>query len=142
MDYENLPNAIQVGKQIYVDDGILSLQVVEIIDSASIRVKALNDGKLSSRKGVNLPGTPVDLPALSEKDKEDLKFGVKNKVDMIFASFIRRAQDVIDIRHALGEEGKGIKIISKIENHQGVTNFDEILDQTDGVMIARGVSMK
>lgn len=137
VDYKNLPNVIQVNKLIYVDDGILSLQVTEILPDGVV-VKALNDGKLCSRKGVNLPGTPVDLPALSEKDIADLQFGVKNKVDIIFASFIRRAQDVIDIRNTLGEEGKGIKIISKIENHQGVMNFDEILEQTDGVMIARG----
>lgn len=138
VDYKNLPKVIQVNKLIYVDDGILSLQVKEILQDG-VMVKALNDGKLCSRKGVNLPGTPVDLPALSEKDIADLQFGVKNKVDIIFASFIRRAQDVIDIRNTLGQEGKAIKIISKIENHQGVVNFDEILEQTDGVMIARGV---
>lgn len=138
VDYKNLPKVIQVNKLIYVDDGILSLLVKEILQDGVV-VKALNDGKLCSRKGVNLPGTPVDLPALSEKDIADLQFGVKNKVDIIFASFIRRAQDVIDIRNTLGQEGKAIKIIAKIENHQGVVNFDEILEQTDGVMIARGV---
>lgn len=140
IDYKNLPQVIKVGKRVYVDDGILSLKVTEVL-SDSVRVVALNSGTLSSRKGVNLPGTPVDLPALSEKDREDLAFGVKNKVDMIFASFIRRGQDVKDIREVLGEEGKAIKIISKIENHQGVANFDEILEQTDGVMVARGVSL-
>ncbi|CAO0801978.1 unnamed protein product [Mucor circinelloides] len=137
IDYKNLPNVIEVGKLIYVDDGILSLQVLEILPEG-VQVKALNSGKLCSRKGVNLPGTAVDLPALSDKDKQDLQFGIENKVDIIFASFIRRAQDVKDIRKVLGEEGKSIKIISKIENHQGVDNFDEILEQTDGVMVARG----
>ncbi|KAI8642335.1 pyruvate kinase [Parasitella parasitica] len=137
IDYKNLPNVIQVNKLIYVDDGILSLQVLEILPEG-VKVKALNSGKLCSCKGVNLPGTDVDLPALSEKDRKDLKFGIKNKVDVIFASFIRRAQDIKDIRQVLGEEGKNIKIISKIENHQGVDNFDEILKQTDGIMVARG----
>jgi len=137
VDYVNLPKVTDVGKTIYVDDGILSL-VVTAIDGANVHVKAVNNGVLSSRKGVNLPKTAVDLPALSEKDKKDLQFGVKNGVDMVFASFIRRAQDVKDIREVLGPEGANIKIIVKIENEQGVANFDEILKETDGVMVARG----
>ncbi|KAI7861435.1 pyruvate kinase [Spinellus fusiger] len=137
IDYKNLPGVIHVGKKIYVDDGVLSFEVLEIFED-SLRVRAYNNGKLCSHKGVNLPGTDVDLPALSEKDKADLLFGVKNKVDMVFASFVRRGQDVRDIRAVLGEEGKRILIISKIENHQGVQNFDDILKETDGVMVARG----
>lgn len=117
--------------------GILSLLVLTI-DGPNVHVRTLNNGTLSSRKGVNLPKTEVDLPALSEKDKADLKFGVKNGVDMIFASFIRRGQDVVDIREVLGPDGANIKIIVKIENEQGVENFDEILKETDGVMVARG----
>ncbi|KAF8585560.1 pyruvate kinase [Ramaria rubella] len=137
VDYANLPKVTAPGKMIYVDDGILSLLVVSI-EQGSVRVRALNNGTLSSRKGVNLPKTPVDLPALSAKDKKDLQFGVRNGVDMIFASFIRRAQDVHDIREVLGPDGASIKIIVKIENEQGVQNFDEILAVTDGVMVARG----
>ncbi|KAF8269324.1 pyruvate kinase [Lactarius quietus] len=137
VDYTNITKVTAPGKLIYVDDGILSLLVLSI-DHTSVRVRAINNGTLSSRKGVNLPKTPVDLPALSEKDKRDLLFGVKNGVDMIFASFIRRAQDVRDIREVLGPDGANIKIIVKIENEQGVANFDEILKETDGVMVARG----
>ncbi|KAI8976981.1 pyruvate kinase [Pilobolus umbonatus] len=137
VDYKNLPKVMEVGKHIYVDDGVLSFRVLSKTDN-SVRVEAENNGKLASKKGVNLPKTEVDLPALSEKDKRDLQFGVKNGVDMIFASFIRRAQDVKDIRTVLGDKGKNIKIICKIENHQGIVNFDEILAETDGVMIARG----
>jgi pyruvate kinase len=133
----NLPRVTAPGKLIYVDDGILSLLVLSV-DGATVKVRSLNSGNISSRKGVNLPKTNVDLPALSEKDKKDLQFGVKNGVDMIFASFIRKGQDVKDIRTVLGPEGTNIKIIVKIENEQGVANFDEILKETDGVMVARG----
>lgn len=137
VDYSNIVNVIEPGKLIYVDDGILSLLVLAI-EGNNLRVRCLNNGVLSSRKGVNLPKTDVDLPALSEKDKNDLAFGVKNNVDIVFASFIRRADDVKEIRKVLGEQGKNIKIIVKIENQQGVNNFDEILRETDGVMVARG----
>lgn len=137
VDYANLTKVTAPGKLIYVDDGILSLLVLAI-DGTSVRVRSLNSGTISSRKGVNLPKTNVDLPPLSEKDKQDIYFGVKNGVDMIFASFIRQAQDVRDIRTALGPDGANIKIIVKIENEQGVANFDEILKETDGVMVARG----
>jgi len=129
---------IEEGRIIYVDDGVLAFEVLKIVDDKTLRVKCINNGKISSKKGVNLPKTDVDLPALSEKDKKDLLFGVKNKVDMVFASFIRRASDVKAIREVLGDAGKDIQIISKIENQQGVNNFDEILAVTDGVMVARG----
>ena len=138
VDYKNITKVIEKGRTIYVDDGVLSFEVLEIVDDQTLRVRCLNNGKISSKKGVNLPKTDVDLPALSEKDKNDLRFGVKNNVDMIFASFIRRGEDVKAIREVLGEAGKDIQIISKIENQQGVNNFDEILALTDGVMVARG----
>ncbi|KAI1320829.1 Pyruvate kinase [Mortierella claussenii] len=137
IDYKNITKVMVPGKVVYIDDGVLSFKVLAVEDD-HLKVQAINNGKLCSRKGVNLPKTEVDLPALSEKDKKDLLFGVKNNVDIIFASFIRRADDVREIRKVLGEEGKHIKIISKIENHQGVKNFDEILEVTDGVMVARG----
>ncbi|RLV95729.1 Pyruvate kinase [Spathaspora sp. JA1] len=138
VDYKNITKVIEVGRIIYVDDGVLSFEVLEVVDDQTLKVQSINAGKICSHKGVNLPGTDVDLPALSEKDKADLKFGVKNNVDMVFASFIRTANDIIEIRKVLGEEGKDIQIIAKIENQQGVNNFDEILQVTDGVMVARG----
>lgn len=138
VDYKNITKVIEKGRTIYVDDGVLSFEVLQVVDDKTIRVKCMNNGKISSKKGVNLPKTDVDLPALSEKDKNDLRFGVKNKVDMVFASFIRRGSDITAIREVLGEDGKEIQIIAKIENQQGVNNFDEILKETDGVMVARG----
>ncbi|RFU77010.1 pyruvate kinase [Trichoderma arundinaceum] len=138
VDYKNITKVIQPGRVIYVDDGVLAFDVLSIKDDKTVEVRARNNGFISSRKGVNLPNTDVDLPALSEKDKADLRFGVKNNVDMVFASFIRRAQDIKDIRAVLGEEGKQIQIIAKIENRQGLNNFAEILEETDGVMVARG----
>ncbi|KAK4183306.1 pyruvate kinase [Podospora australis] len=138
VDYKNITKVITPGRIIYVDDGVLAFDVLEITDDKTVKVKARNNGFISSRKGVNLPNTDVDLPALSEKDKADLRFGVKNNVDMVFASFIRRGQDIKDIRAVLGEEGKHIQIIAKIENRQGLNNFAEILAETDGVMVARG----
>ncbi|KAL2202944.1 pyruvate kinase [Sarocladium strictum] len=138
VDYKNITKVIQPGRVIYVDDGVLAFDVLSIKDDKNIEARARNNGFISSRKGVNLPNTDVDLPPLSEKDKADLQFGVKNGVDMVFASFIRRADDIKEIRKVLGEEGKNIQIISKIENRQGLNNFAEILRETDGVMVARG----
>lgn len=138
VDYKNLPKVIQPGKHVFVDDGIMTFEVLQILDSKNVKVRALNAGKLCSRKGINLPGTDVDLPALSEKDRKDLQFGVEQEVDMIFASFIRCGQDIRDIRTVLGEKGKGIKVIAKIENHQGIRNFQDILKEADGIMVARG----
>jgi len=137
VDYKNLPNVIDIGQFIYVDDGLISLQVDEKT-ADSVKCTVVNSGLLGGRKGVNLPGTNVDLPALSAKDIKDLEFGVRNDVDMIFASFIRKPEDVLHIREVLGPQGKDIAIISKIENHEGVRNFDAILAVTDGVMVARG----
>jgi len=136
-DYENLPKVMKKDDLIYIDDGLISLRVVEI-GKDFVKTVVVNSGLLGSHKGVNLPNVDVDLPAVSEKDKRDLLFGVEQNVDMVFASFIRKASDVEEVRAVLGEKGKHIKIISKIENHEGVRNFDSILEVTDGVMVARG----
>lgn len=137
IDYERLPEKVQPDRIIYIDDGILALRVLSI-DGQDVRVVAENSGVLSSRKGVNLPLTEVDLPAVSEKDRRDLEFARDQNLDMIFASFIRSKGDVQSVRDILGEKGSHIRIIAKIENHQGLANFDEILDTADGIMVARG----
>lgn len=137
IDYKKIPSIVSPGGLIYVDDGILSLTVIKCLKDGVI-VCANNTHTISSRRGVNLPYTEVDLPSVSKKDKEDLLFAVENSLDMIFASFIRKRQDVEEIRTVLGERGKNILIISKIESYEGVTNFKSILEVSDGIMIARG----
>ena len=136
--YEGFARDLHVGDTVLIDDGLLAFTVTEISGN-EVKCIAENGGELGENKGVNLPNVSVNLPALAQKDIEDLKFGCKNKIDYVAASFIRKADDVREVRRVLDENGgKRVKIISKIENQEGLDNFEEILEVSDGIMVARG----
>merc|ERR1719454_2292757 len=136
--YEKLPTAVKPGNQILMADGSLVLKV-KTCGADHVITEVLNDCSIGERKNCNLPGVKVDLPVLQDKDKNDLvSFGIPNGVHFVAASFVQSAADVKLIREVLGEAGKDIKIIPKIENQEGLHNFDEIVEAADGIMVARG----
>ena len=136
--YKDIAKDLKADDRVLIDDGLVEFTVISV-DENNVYMKAVNSGELSDRKGVNLPSVKVNLPTLTEKDIEDLIFGIENDVDFIAASFIRSAKDVLEIRKILESNGgDDIKIISKIENLEGVQNIDEIIDASDGIMVARG----
>lgn len=138
VSYKDMPKDLNIGSTVLIDDGLIELTVKEIVGN-DVVCEVQNGGKIGSKKGVNLPDVHVNLPALTEKDKEDIKFGIKMGIDYIAASFIRSARDVLEIRKVLEEnDGLGISIISKIESRDGVDNIDEILEVSNGIMVARG----
>lgn len=137
--YENLINDVNIGSYILLDDGLVELQVKEINkDKGEVKCDILNTGELKNKKGVNLPGVKVNLPGITDKDADDIRFGIKENVDFIAASFVRRPSDVLDIRQILEEEKAEITIFPKIENQEGIDNIEEILEVSDGLMVARG----
>ncbi|QGX91548.1 pyruvate kinase PykF [Tatumella sp. TA1] len=136
--YSGFAADLSIGNTVLVDDGLLGMEVVEVAENTVV-CKVLNNGDLGENKGVNLPSVSIQLPALSEKDKRDLVFGCEQGVDFVAASFIRKRSDVLEIREHLKQHGgEHIQIISKIENQEGLNNFDEILEASDGIMVARG----
>ena len=139
VSYKNLPEDVEVGGRILIDDGLVELKVLEIINGTDIKCIAINRGTLKNHKGVNVPNVKINLPAVTEKDINDIIFGIKNEIDFIAVSFVRTAGDVNTIRRILEEnDGQYIDIISKIESQQGVDNIEEILKASDGIMVARG----
>lgn len=136
--YENLYKDITKDSRILLDDGLIELKVENILDK-DIICKVINGGVLSNRKSINIPGASINLPYLSEKDKNDIIFGIENDVDFIAASFVRTADDVLQVRQILDQNGgEDIQIIAKIENSEGVNNIDAIINVSDGIMVARG----
>lgn len=138
VSYKELYKDVQVGGEILVDDGLLRFIIKEVIGK-EIKCTVTVGGIIKNHKGVNVPNVRINLPSITEKDKEDLVFGCKNNVDFVAASFIRKASDIHDVRKVLNENnGSYIQIIAKIENQEGVDNIDEILEVADGIMVARG----
>lgn len=135
--YPNFVNDLSVGAKILIDDGDLELRVTDK-DEEALYCEVCNDATLASRKSVNVPGVRINLPSLTEKDRNNILYAIEKDIDFIAHSFVRNKQDVLDIREILNAYGSDIKIIAKIENQEGVDNIDEILEVADGVMVARG----
>ena len=137
VSYVDIARDLKVGNDILIDDGALDLRVIDIIGPMLV-AQVMNDGVLGAHKSVNIPGRHIDLPALTEKDKHNILFAIEQDIDFIAHSFVRNAQDVKAVQDILDEHHSDIKIISKIENQEGVDNIDEIIDASYGIMIARG----
>lgn len=137
VSYPNLTQRMDVGKDILIDDGEVDLKVIEVHENHLVCMSQ-NDGVVGSRKSVNIPDVRIDLPSLTEKDKENILFAIKNDVDFVAHSFVRSKQDVLDVQKILEEHNSHIKVIAKIENQEGVDNIDEILSAAYGIMVARG----
>lgn len=136
--YKKLMQDVKEGMKILLDDGLIEMSVLKVTDQ-DIVCRVENGGVISSHKGVNVPGAEISMKYISPKDKEDITFGAKQGIDFVAASFVRSAHDVMDLRNLLKENGhEEIKIIAKIENRQGIEHIDEILEASDGVMVARG----
>ncbi len=138
ISYELLPNDVKRGDQILIDDGKLRLQVTGTDNHTTVTTEVIIGGPLSSKKGVNLPGTEISKPSLTEKDKEDAIFALNHNVDWIALSFVRKAQDILDLKEIVAESGKNTGIIAKIEKPQALDELDEIIAAADAVMVARG----
>lgn len=137
VNYQGLPRDLFPGARVLIDDGLIELRVEEVTP-VEVRTVVLHGGVISSRKSINLPGIAVNLPSLSPGDIKDIEFALECDIDFIAASFVRKAGDIIAIKRLVEKNDKDVKIIAKIENFEGIENFDEILEIADGIMIARG----
>lgn len=136
--YNRLYEDLEIGMRVLIDDGLIEMKV-EQIDQKNIVCRVINGGTVSDHKGVNVPDVDLSMPYISEKDREDILFGISQDVDFIAASFVQKKEDILQLRRLLEKNGgSDIKIISKIENKQGVTNIDDIIAVSDGIMVARG----
>lgn len=137
INYEGLPADVTAGDRILIDDGLIELEVRKV-QNQDVVCHIINGGELGERKGVNVPNVRVNLPALTDKDKEDIRFGIEEGFDFIAASFVRTGDAIREIREILSEQGSQMQIIAKIENAEGIENLDDIIEASDGIMVARG----
>ena len=137
INYSGLNEDVAVGNKILIDDGLIELDVVEVKGTVIV-CKVVNGGELGEKKGVNVPNVKIKLPALTDKDKEDILFGIRQGFDFIAASFVRTADCIREIKEILEEHGSNMRVIAKIENAEGIDNLDEIIEVSDGIMVARG----
>ena len=138
MTYKQFPNDVKQGERVLLDDGKIILEVIESDKSEQVKAKVVQGGILSSKKGVNLPNTKVSLPCLTEKDLKDLDFALENNVEWIGLSFVRSASDIIELKCLINSKGLKTKIIAKIEKPEAIEDIDDIIKETDGLMVARG----
>ena len=138
IDYADLIDTVSVGDRITVDNGIINLEVLEKHDQGTMKCRVIDGGVLKSKRHVNLPGIRVNLPAITKKDKADILFGIEQQVDFVALSFVREAADIRELRELMGDKAGKIKVIAKIEDQSGVSNIEEIIDEADGIMVARG----
>ena len=137
LDYDGSLEAIKPGSLIYIDDGNIALKAIKVSEE-SVRCRVITPGIIKEYKGVNIPNAEFPFAGLGEKDRNDIKFGIDNKVDLIAQSFVRRGQDLMDIRNFLAKRNFDCRLIAKIESKDGIKNLDEILEIADGIMVARG----
>jgi len=137
VNYQDMVNDLEVGERVTVDNGLINLEVLEVLEHR-LKCRVLDGGTLGSRKHVNLPGVRVNLPSITKKDREDIAFAIEQDVDFIALSFVRGPEDVLEVRQIVEEVGGHQRLIAKIENQEGVDNFEAILEEADGIMVARG----
>ena len=137
INYQDLIDVLEVGNRLTVDNGLINFEVLEK-KGEQLVCKVIDGGTLGSRRHVNLPGVRVNLPAITQKDRRDIQFGLDNDVDFIALSFVRTARDITELREFMGNKAKNVKIVAKIEDQEGVQNIQAIVDEADGIMVARG----
>lgn len=138
VSYDRLGEDVNIGEDILVDDGKIKLQVLSILDDQTIKVIVLEGGELKSKKGVNFPHTKTTIESLTAKDRQDLEFAINNRANWIALSFVRKAEDILEIKKVFGEAWLHLKVISKIEKPEAIENIDSIIEVSDGIMVARG----